>query len=421
MYSHLHVHGHVGSRLDAIGSSADYAQRAFDFGHKALAITDHGRANAIFEHQQACIKFGVKPIIGIEMYLNDTLEVFEEDKRKRTKNYHIVILVKNNIGYNNFLKLNYLSMTDDKHFYYSPRITQDELFQHGEGLIIGSGCFANPFISLARQEKYDEAEKLFEKYAQRFDENFYVEIQLNEMIGQADSLPNGQKSANDLMINFANKYGIPIVITGDVHYLEKGQNKLQTLAIAIRDKSTIDNIQFEFESKELFFHDIEDYIDFNQRFGYNYSKNDIFSWCNNTEQIVDKIDFTIPKRSKLFLPKMTEDDDKTLISKGKEGLCKKFKVDDYSKVPKEYRDRLEYELEVIIRKGFSSYFLIVEDITQFSIKENIDGRFGRGSVGGSLLAYALELHNLDPIKRNLIFERFINDARCSDLVIDYLK
>lgn len=411
MFSQLHTHTHIGSRLDAMASPGDYAERAAEFNHKAVAITDHGRLNGIHEHQQQCLKYDVKPIIGVEMYVADELEVYGDDeKRKRTKNRHVVLLVKNKKGYENLLRLNYISVKDTEHFYYLPRINKEELFRYNEGLVLGTACMGNPFAQLMLMDRTDDAYSLFEEYHEVFKEDFYVEIQLNEL--------QDQKRVNELMINLANVNGVPIVMTGDVHYLEKGQHELQTLAMAIRDKSTIDNIQFEFESKELYYHHTNDYIDFNERFNYNYDKSDIISWCRNTTDVSVKIDFLLPERNKLFLPKITDDDDRELIKKGKAGLEERFECD-YKDVPKEYRSQLEKELEVIIRKGFSSYFLIVDDITQFSIREGIYGRIGRGSVGGSLLAYSLGIHNLDPIKRGLLFERFMSDKRSPDLVLDY--
>jgi DNA polymerase III subunit alpha len=422
MFSQLHLHSHVGSRLDGIASSEEYAKKAMELNHNAVAITDHGRISAIWEHQQACLKYSIKPVIGIEAYINDELEkINDKGKRERTKNSHIIILVKNEIGYKNLLKLNYLSMKDSEHFYYSPRITTKELFQHKEGLIVGTACMANPFTSLLKNGKEDKAEKLFNAYHKIFKEDFYVEIQLNELTKEMDELKEGQKTSNDFLINLANKKGVPIVITGDVHYLEDGHDKLQTLAIAIRDKATIDSLQFELESKKLYYHDISDYAKFNEEFGYNYRKEDIFSWCNTTEEIVKKIDFLIPKRKKMYLPNVSNNDDALLIKKSKEGLIEKFNADNWNKIPENYRKRLLKELEVIIRKGFSSYFLIVEDIASFSKKENIYGRIGRGSASGSLVGFSLGVHNIDPIEHGLLFERFLSDSRSPDQVIDYFN
>ncbi len=423
MFTHLHLHAMEGSRLDAVSSSGDYAKKAVSLGHKAIAITDHGRLNGIYNHQVQCLKYDIKPIIGIEMYLSDNLEVFNKvrgkERRQRTKNQHIVLLVKNDVGYKNLLYLNYLSMKDTTHFYYSPRVTQKELFRYSEGIIIGSACMQNPFAVLFRQGKAEEAAEVFQKYLDVFGEDFYVEIQMNELTNEIDDMVEGQKSLNSFMIQLANKFGVPIVITGDVHYVEKGHDQLQTLSIAIRDKATIDNLSFELESKELFYHDLVDYIDFNERFGYNYKKSDIVSWCENTQDIANKCNFMIPKRTKLHLPKMTDDDDKALVKDGMSGLMEKFEVDNYEDIPFNYRKRLEHELKILIRKGFSSYCLICKDISDFSLKNDIYGRFGRGSASGSLLLWVLNIHNFDPIKHGLLFERFMSIDRSPDLVLDY--
>jgi DNA polymerase-3 subunit alpha len=413
-FSHLHVHSHLGSRLDAIGSPGDYAERALQFEHKYLATTDHGRMNSFFEHQVQCLKYGITPIFGVEMYVANKLEKYDEkNKRKRTKDSHLILLVKNNIGYKNILKLNYLSVSDTSHFYYVPRVTINEIIENKEGLILGTGCMANPISKLVLDGNYKLATKLYNLLLNTFKDDFYTEIQLNEI--------QNQKKVNEFLIDIANRNGVPVVITGDVHYLEPGQDKLQTLAIAIRDKTTIDNIKFELESKHLFYHDEGDYINFNKQFDFGYKDEDIFSWCQNSEVIAKKCNFLIPKRKKIFIPSLTDNDEAVLIQKGKEGLKERFKVDNFEDIPKEYKSRLKHELEIIIRKGFASYFLIVDDITQFSIKENIYGRIGRGSVGGSILAYALKIHNLDPIKRGLLFERFMSEDRSPDLVVDYFK
>lgn len=418
-----HLHTALGSRLDGIASSEDYARRAVEYGHKALAITDHGRLNGIYEHQVQCLKHGIKPLIGIEMYINDELEIYEtvkgKEKRKRNKNYHTVILVKNRKGYENLLYLNYLSMKDSSHFYYLPRITHKELFEHSEGLIIGTACLANPFVSLLRNDKIKEAALLFQEHLEVFGDDFYVELQFNELTEQLDGLRYGQKTSNNFMMKLANKFKVPVVVTGDVHYLEKGQDKLQTLSIAIRNKATIDNLTFEFESKELYYHNIKDYLEFNERWHYDYEKKDILEWCDNSTMIADKCDFLIPERKNLHLPKMSDDDDKTLILEGKNGLMKRFNVDDYKDIPYEYRKRLNRELAILIRKGFSSYCLICKDIVDFSQKNNIYGRFGRGSSSGSLLLWALNVHNFDSIKHDLLFERFMSAQRSPDLVLDY--
>lgn len=421
-FTQLHIHTNY-SQLDGIGSSEQYAEKALQLNHKALAITDHGKLNGIYEHQLACLNVGVKPLIGCEMYLQDNLEVIEnngkKEKRIRTKNNHIIILVKNDIGYKNLLKLNYLSNKDTKHFYYSPRITTSELFENSEGLIIGTACMAGPFGRLMIEGKEKECDLLFKKYIQCFGENMFVEIQLNEIFNTIGEANAGQKTINNKLIQLANKFGIPLVITGDVHYLNPGQDKIQTLAIAIRNKNTIDNLTFELESKHLYYHDTEDYIKFNEMWNYGYKKSDIIEWCNNSVHIADKCNFLIPERTKMHLPKITEDDDAFLVKEARKGLQQRLKVSNWSDVPKEYKDRLNVELEIILRKGLSSYINILQDIFNFVKVNGYYRGVGRGSGAGSLVLYVLDITTIDPIKYDLLFERFLSAQRAPDCVCDY--
>lgn len=419
-FCHLHVHS-IFSQLDGISSSEDYAKKAAEYGHKHLAVTDHGRLSAILEHQKSCLRHNIHPILGVEMYLCDILEEYDSKKKRiRTKNNHIILLVKNKDGYDSLLRLNYLSM-DDEHFYYNPRITTQELFKYSKGLVVGTACLANKVSEHIIKGNLETAEEVYKSYLEVFKDDFFTEIQINEMVNEIGEAKEGQKTVNSVMIDLANKYSVPIVITGDVHYLEDWQHKLQTLAIAIRDKTTIDNIKFELESKMLYYHDVKDYIKFNDEYKYGYSHNDIINWCNNAVNMAEKCSFVIPERNRIYLPKYTDDDDKELILQSKKGLQERFKLDKYEDIPKEYRDRLNTELEVIIRKGFSSYCLLIKDIADFSIRENIYGRFGRGSSSGSLVLYSLRIHNIDPIEQGLLFERFLSDQRTSDISLNYFN
>lgn len=420
-FCHLHLHSFF-SKLDGIPSPEEYVAKAKEKQHPYLSITDHGHANSFFRLQTSCHESGIKPIFGIEMYINDYLvTTSEKEKRIRTRDRHLILLAKNKIGYENLLYLNYLSMKDADHFYYSPRITTQELFNNKEGLIVGSACINSPFGGLLMNGEVLETFNLVKKFQEELGEDFYIEVQLNELNYAFEKLKNGQKTYNDTMISIANKLGIPIVITGDVHYLEKGQDNLQTLSIIIRNKETIESNTFELESKNLYYHSIADYIGFDKDFGYNYGEERVTSYCNNAVDIASRINFEMPIRKKMHLPKITEDDNKVLILKSKEGLIRKLKKESYTEVPQEYRKRLEYELEVLIRKGFAGYFLIFEDIYEFIKREGILRGVSRGSGGGCLTLYALDVTTIDPIKYGLIFSRFLSTERTSDIVINYFK
>jgi DNA polymerase-3 subunit alpha len=414
----LHLHTHIGSQLDGVGDPSEYAKLAKKKGHPAVAVTDHGKMNAFFKHQRACLSEGVKPIFGVEAYVEFELERFDEvktDKRVRNENMHLIILAKNEIGYRNLLKLNYLSMSDEKHFYYRNHILIKEIFEHKEGLIIGSGCGNSPFNKLFRKGEKEKAEKLYKMFVDEFGDDFYTELHISELI---DGDYN-QKEVNKFELEMAKKYNRLVVMAGDVHYDLPGKDQIQTLAIAIRNRDNIENLSFELESKNLYYHDIEDYKKFNKQWDYGYTDKQIDEWCVNTLKVAEKINFLMPERTRMILPYISEDDDDLIIKKAKEGLIKRFGVSSYEECPEEYRNRLSTELKVIIRKGMSSYVLILEDIFRFADKEHIMRGPARGSGGGSLLLYALDITTLDPIKYDLIFERFLSSERSPDVTFDW--
>lgn len=416
----LHIHSHVGSSLDGIGSSEQYAQKAKSLGHPALAITEHGKMSSVYDHYTACKKHGIKPIFGVEAYVTDELVTLDiKQKRVRTKAYHINLYAKNKIGYSNLLKLNYLSMSNDDHFYYYNRVLLEEIFEHKEGLMITSGCANSPINVRIRENRVEEAKEIFDKIYEEFGSDFYGEIQLNEF-SKANSEDGMQEVINSYILKWSKEKGMNVIVAGDVHYLNPGEGNIQTLSIAIRNKQTINNMNFQIESKNLYYHDIEDYIKFNKEFGYNYSEAKIISWCENTVKFADKIEENvISERNRMFLPKMTSDDDREIVKRATKKLAQKFGVANFKDIPEEYSKRLKYELEVIIRKGFSSYMLVLEDVFDY-VKEN-EMYFGpaRGSAGGSLVAYALGITTIDPIRFGLLFERFLSEQRTPDYVYNY--
>lgn len=422
-YSHLHLHTSIGSQLDGIGTPEQYAKLAKEHGHQALAITDHGKMNGHYEHYLACKKYGIKPIFGVEAYVEFELErteiVKEKEKRVRNKNMHLVLLAKNEIGYHNLLKLNYISNADERHYYYKNHILLKELFEHKEGIIIGTACMGSPFSRLYMDGETEKSRKLFKLFKEQFGEDFYAEIQMNEILHSIDTFKEGQKSVNEWIIKLAREYDVPIVLTGDVHYAEKGLDKIQTLAIAISRRVTLEEMDWDLESKNLFYMDVSDFHTFNKEWGYGYSEEQINEWCENTQIIVDKCNFKFKERNRLLLPSFSEDDDSLLIKESKKGLINKLEVKTWKDVPEEYSKRLVREIEIIIRKGFASYVMILWDVFNFIEREEIMRGIARGSGGGSLLLYSLDITGLDPIKHKLIFERFLSDERSMDVVFDY--
>ncbi len=419
-FTHLHLHTQF-SNLDGIPTSEQYAEKAKKNGHNAIAITDHGKMSGVYEHQEACDKYGLKPIFGTEAYVCEELVTKDnKGKRNRGNNYHLLLIAKNETGYKNLLKLNYISNADDQHFYYVPRLLLSEVLEHKEGLICTTGCMQSPINKNLRDGKIDKAKEIFILLAKEFKENFLAEIQLNEFTKQK-SEDGLQEFCNSFIIEWAKEFNVPIVVTGDVHYLEEGENKVQNISIAIRNKQTISNLNFTIESSSLFYHTEEDYFRFNKDFGYNYNNKDLVEWCSNTGEISKLCNYRIPERDRMFIPSITNDDASELIRLSKEGLRKLFNKEEFKEIPDNYKQRLNKELEVLLRKGFASYLLVLQDILNFVDENGYLRGVGRGSAAGSLVCYALGITLIDPIEYGLIFERFLSDSRSVDSYINFFN
>lgn len=424
-FNHLHLHTQIGSKLDGIASSDEYAKRAKELGHSSIAVTDHGKLSGWYEHQKACLKQGIKPIFGVEQYVchDYELEKYDEKgKRIRPPNGHLILLAKNEIGYKNIMKLHYISMVDEKHFYYNNHSSFEEVFEHKDGVIVGTACMGSPFARLIREGKNEEAEELLDRFLNEFGEDMYVELQMNELIGVREKATEGQKTINRFMEKWADKNNVLKLLTGDVHYLDKEDYIIQNIALAMQSKSTVSQKgAFDLESSTLFYHDTEDYKKFNENWNYGYTDEYIETLCNNTQIIADKCNFIIPSRNRMLLPTVFEDDEEEMEKRSKQGLVDYFKVGEYDDCPKEYRDRLEYELEILKRKGFGSYGMILYDIFQFCKREKIMTGSGRGSALGSLVLFCLGITTIDPLKHGLIFERFLSDTRAPNVGYSYFR
>lgn len=413
-FTQLHLHTCY-SIQDALNTPAQMIEQAVKHGHQACAITDHGTMAGLFNFQQAALKAGVKPLLGMEAYVVDKL-VNEDDKGKRIrmKNNHMILLAKNKEGWQSLLKLNYLSNLDENHFYYKPRITFKELFENKEGLIVSSACLASPFSNLLKLGKEKEAEELFQRFCLEFNENFFAELQLNE-------IPE-QKEYNSWLISQATHNGIPLIITGDCHYALPDGAAAQELMFQIR-KDDENEVGQTFACRHLYYHGIEDYKNFNKDWNYDYSDEQINEWLTNTTYVTDKINFLIPERTKMLLPRQAFDEDEALTQKAIAGLCEYFGVKELKDCPKEYVDRLLYELRLLTKKGTARYFLVLEDIIKWCDANKISHGPGRGSACGSLVAMCLGITSkaIEPIKNQLIFERFVSEDRLIDCYIDYSK
>ncbi|MCD5396128.1 MAG: DNA polymerase III subunit alpha [Candidatus Pacebacteria bacterium] len=400
-FTHLHVHSHY-SLLDGLPKIDQLLDYTKELGMESLALTDHGVLYGAVEFFKKAKKRGIKPIIGSELYL-----AYEKMHQRRPhiddKKYHLVLLVKNETGYKNLVKL--ITKAHLEGFYYKPRIDEDLLFENCKGLIALSGCIQGKIPRLIIANKFDEAKLLAQKYNYYFGEgNFYLEIQDHPNLEE-------QKKANKGLIEIAKKYKIPLVATNDAHYLKPEDAKVQDILMLINtgakpdDPERLTMIQDDFSLRppEQMFESFKD----------------LPEAIENTQRIVEECNFEF-NLQKTKLPHFPLPDGKTPDDSLRE-LCLFGVKERKLKLKGEVRDRLNYELEVINKMGFAPYFLIVADVVNWTKKNGIIVGPGRGSVGSSLVAYLLGITNINPLKYNLLFERFLNPERISmpDIDLDF--
>ncbi len=401
-FTHLHVHSHY-SLLDGLPKIDQLLDYVKELGMDSVAITDHGNIYGAVEFYKKAKEKGIKPIIGCEFYL--ALESMRQERPNiDDKRYHLILLVKDEQGYKNLVKL--ITAAHLEGFYYKPRVDEELLTKYSQGLICLSGCLQGKIPKLILTKKIDEAENLALKYQDIFgQDNFYLEIQHHP------NLPE-QKKVNDILIAFSKKLGIPLVCTNDAHYLKPEDAEAQDVLMMINtgnnsndpERLTMKMDDFSMPSPQKmaeFFKDAPQAL-------------------KNTQKIVDDCSFEFNlgkiKLPSFPLPKNKKPDD-CLKELAEQGLEKR-------NLPptREITDRLEYELSVIKQTGFASYFLIVQDFVNWAKENRIVVGPGRGSVAGSLVAYLLNITNVNPLKYNLLFERFLTLGRSAsppDIDLDF--
>jgi DNA polymerase-3 subunit alpha len=414
--------------LDGTAKFKEYVSKLKEYNLPGMALTDHGNANGIYQFYNELKKNNLKPILGCEFYTCTDKELRIPNSKRETinKDCHQSIFIQNKKGYQNFNRLHYLANTEG--YYYKPRITFEELFHYKEGLIMTTGCMVNIVNQLGTNNFDKEAEEWFKRFLREFGDNFYGEIQFNEILEKA-KFGVSQKETNDKIIKLCQKYDVPILIGGDVHYLNKGDDRLQDIVINVA-RNDASGAESFIHARHLYFHNSEEIFEFNKKWNYNYCEKLISDAFDNSLVLLDKINFefeTVDKTGFKF-PKYYDlqgkDANDMLKKNAEDGLFKKLKArkERGEKFPKEklevYKKRLAYELEIIKDKGFANYFLIFEDITRASNENNIRTGPGRGSCAGALLAYTLNITTVCPITHGLYFERFLNPARTGVVDID---
>jgi DNA polymerase-3 subunit alpha len=401
-FTHLHVHSHY-SLLDGLPKIDELLDYVKKLGMDSVALTDHGNIYGAVEFYKKAKAKGIKPIIGCEMYM--ALEGMEQERPNiDDKRYHLVLLVKNETGYKNLVKL--ITKAHLQGFYYKPRIDEELLAKHSEGLIGFSACLAGKIPKMILAKKTAEAEKTALKYQKIFGkDNFYLEIQHHPHSPE-------QKTVNQGLVVTSKKYNIPLVATNDVHYLKPEDAEAQDILMLINtgsdpndpERLTLKADDFSMRKPEEMIKDLKDYPEA----------------ITNTQKIVEACNFQF-ELEKIKLPSFevpsSSSPDQYLEELCAQGLKKRFG----EKPEKEVLNRLNYELSIIKQTGFASYFLIVQDFVNWAKENRIVVGPGRGSVGGSLVAYLLNITNVDPLKYDLLFERFLNPERISlpDIDLDF--
>jgi DNA polymerase-3 subunit alpha len=402
-FTHLHVHSHY-SLLDGLAKIDDLLNRAKELGMDSLALTDHGVMYGAVEFFIKAREKGIKPILGCEMYLTPgDLHSKNPTTEDRTR-HHLLLLVKNEKGYKNLMKL--VSIAHLEGFYYKPRIDKKVLREHSEGLIGMSACIEGEIPSYIVAEKYEKAKEIALDYEKILGKgNFYMEIQ------DHPHYPS-QKIANDGIIKISKETGIPVVATGDIHYVHKEDSPVQDILLCIQTNRQVQ------EKNRLTM------IDFNLSMRSPEEMSRAFrntpEVISNTQKIVEQVEFDL-HLGETILPHYSVPKDFTPESYLKylagEGLKKKYGANPQD----EYVKRMNYELSVIEKTGLASYFLIVQDFVNWAKNNKIIVGPGRGSAAGSFISYLIGITNIDPIKYNLLFERFLNPERISmpDIDMDF--
>jgi DNA polymerase-3 subunit alpha len=420
-YCPWHVHT-IFSLLDGCNKIKDLVKKSKEYGFVGCSITDHGSMSGVVEHFQTCNKQGIKPLLGCEIYLNDNRKALIENKgvKKESKSEsasdkdanHLVLIAKNIEGYKNLLKIQ--GNANKEGFYRFPLSTNEFVLEHSDGLMASTACLGSLFNRNIMKGKETESEALVQKYKESFGEDFFLEIQVN---GHEE-----QVKCNSWMIDMSKKYDIPLILGNDCHYLESGDHFLQLMKICTKTQWTLAELQVEIaegrfmshfdtlylltpdnikELRDLHHPEISDSV-------LQQSLENTYNGAMRTDVNIIDGEFKFPNfdqptelENKEYFIKCCKDGFANRLNKGEIPQDKKM----------EYYDRLMYEIEVIGFRNFHNYFLVLQEALQFVTDTGGRNGAGRGSAAGSLVCYCLNITNLDPIKFNLYFERFLSFAR----------
>ncbi|HVA57145.1 MAG TPA: DNA polymerase III subunit alpha [Gemmatimonadaceae bacterium] len=399
-FVHLHCHSEY-SLLDGANRIGDLIRRAQEFEQPALAITDHGNLHAAWDFQEKAKKAGVKPIIGMEAY------VAPGDRRARARGpngkayYHLVLLARDLVGYKNLCKLSSLAYTEG--FYSRPRVDRELLARYHEGIIVSSACLAGEIATHLQANDLDAARETAHWYANLFRDRYYLEVQAHDSEGQAQ--------LNERVFALAREVGLPVVATNDAHFLTQADHDAHDVLLCIglgKDRESRDRMRYD---KGLYFKSAPEIA---ERFP---GRADVLA---NTLAIADQVDVAFTKKyhvPSFPLPAGVASENELLMRLAEAGARDRYG----DPLPEVAQQRLTYELDVITKTGYAGYFLIVYDFIKAARDRGIPVGPGRGSAAGSLVAYALRITDVCPLKYDLLFERFLNPERVSmpDIDVDF--
>ncbi|MBI3312520.1 MAG: DNA polymerase III subunit alpha [Candidatus Omnitrophica bacterium] len=400
-FVHLHVHSQY-SLLDGACRIQDLVAAAKKHKMPALAITDHGNLSGVIEFYDACMKGGVKPIVGVESYIAPTSRLDKEAAGIDEASYHLILLAKDETGYRNLLKL--ISMANLEGFYYRPRIDKEILAQHSKGLLCLSSCLAGEVSYWLNRGEPAKAKAAASSLAEIFPKgDFYLEIQDHGIADQRKIIPG--------MLELGKELDLPVVATNDLHYLEKSQARAHEALLCIQTQTTLDDPKrFKFETDEFYFKSPQE---MEAIFG------EVKHALLRTREVAEKCNLELDFK-KLHLPRFQPPAGKSqetyLRELVEEGVRRR-----YPNADDKVRQRVQHELAIISKAGYNSYFLITWDFVRFAKSKEIPVGPGRGSAAGSVVSYCLGITDLDPLEHDLIFERFLNPDRISmpDIDIDF--
>lgn len=398
-FTHLHLHTPY-SLLDGFSTIEDTIIKAKEDGMDAVAITDHGVMFGVVEFYKVALKYGIKPIIGCEVYVSYRTRFDKENIDKRS--YHLILLAENNIGYQNLIKLVSLGFVEG--YYYKPRVDISLLESYSDGIIALSSCLAGEIQQHLLNNNYENAKDAAYRYGEIFGkDNFFLELQ-NHGIEE-------QQKVNCLLRKLSLDTGVPLVATNDVHYVNRSDSKIHNILLCIQMGKNLDEKdRMEFKTDQFYFKTREEMYQLFPK-----DKDALLNTWKISQRCNVSFDFNV-----IHLPEFEVPSYYTKEQLFDE-LCERGLKERYSDITTDIRERFEYEKKVIKEMGYVEYFLIVQDFIRFSKKNNIIVGPGRGSAAGSIISFCLQITDVDPIKYHLLFERFLNPDRISmpDIDIDF--